>query len=208
MRALFLALVVGAIGFGVVAPQATFAQPTMQTPIPQQRLVLDAAHTQVAFSANRFGFNHVLGRFDTISGEIVLDQTFPERSSVNATIQVASLSSGHPVRDEHLKGATWLNAAEFPTMTFRSTRVRQTSDNTAEVIGDMTIRGVTHPVTLNVTLNRTGQSPSNGRTVAGFSATATVSRTAFGVGVPRPPTSLIADEVTITIEALGEASAG
>jgi polyisoprenoid-binding protein YceI len=205
MRALFLALAVGAAAFGATSAQPTYAQPTMQVPIPQQRLVLDAAHTQVAFSANRFGFNNTLGRFDTIAGEVVLDQTFPERSSVNATIQVASLSSGNATRDEHLKGANWLNAAEFPTMTFRSTRVTRTGDQTADVTGEMTIKGVTQPVTLHVTLNRVGASPSNNRQVAGFSATATISRTAFGVG--RAPTTLIADEVTITIEALGEAPA-
>lgn len=170
-----------------------------------QRFALDGAHTQAAFSADRFGFSRVMGRFDAISGEVTLDQTNPERSSVIATIQVQSLNSGNATRDEHLRGEMWLHAAQFPTMEFRSTSVRRTGENTAQVSGNMTIRGVTQPATLDVTLIRSGRSPANGATVAGFTATATISRTAFGIGVPRPPVALIGDDVRITIEALAEA---
>lgn len=171
------------------------------TPVRAERFVLDPGHTQVAFSIERFGFNHVLGRFDATSGEVLLDQASPERSSVTATIQTASVSSGHPTRDEHLRGERWLNAVQFPTMTFRSTAVRRAGEHSAEVAGDMTIKGVTHPVTLHVTLNQVGRSPSNGASAAGFSATATISRAAFGI-VTAP--NLIGDEISITIEALGE----
>ncbi|MEQ1707226.1 MAG: YceI family protein [Terricaulis sp.] len=166
-----------------------------------QRFVLDAAHTQVSFSIERFGFNHVLGQFDAIAGEVALDQVNPERSRVNATIQTASVSAGLALRDEHLRGERWLNAAAFPTMTFNSTAVRRTGENTADVTGDMTIHGVTQPVTLHVTLNRIGTLPNNQRTGAGFSATASVSRAAFGIATAP---NLIGDEIRITIEALGE----
>ncbi len=189
MRALALALTF----FAIAAPIAS-----AQTP---QRFVLDAAHTQVSFSIERFGFNHVLGQFDSVAGEVVLDQASPERSAVTATIQTASLSAGLALRDEHLRSERWLNAAAFPTMTFRSTAVRRTGENTADVTGDMNIHGVTQPAILHVTLNRVGALPNNQRTGAGFTATATISRAAFGIAAAP---NLIGDEIRITIEALGE----
>lgn len=198
MRVLFSALAMFAVA--CATPAATQAQPAAQA----TQYVLDGAHTQVAFSIERFGFNYVLGRFDTIAGSVNLDQANPERSSVTATIQTASVSSGNATRDEHLRAERWLNVAQFPTMEFRSTSVRRTGESTAEVVGDLTLRGVTAPVTLTVTLNQIGRSPSNGAQAAGFSATGTISRAAFGLTTAA---NLIGDEVRITIEALGQAAA-
>lgn len=166
---------------------------------------LDPAHTQVAFSIERFGFNHVLGRFDQVAGELVLDEANPAASSVHATIQVASVSSGDATRDGHLRGDHWLNAAAFPTMEFRSTSVRLTGENRAEVIGDLTLLGQTHQVTLAVTLNRVGDAPNNQRRSAGFSATGSLSRAAWGSATAP---SLIGDAVSIQIEALAQVPAG
>src|SRR5690606_29462826 len=83
------------------------------------RYVLDPAHTQIGFTIDRFGFNHVLGRFEEISGEVILDEENPRNSSVRATIQVTSVDSGNDTRDEHLRGERWLNATAFPTIEFR-----------------------------------------------------------------------------------------
>ena len=196
MRAFALSL---ALTLFALAAPATRAQ---DAPGDRSRFVLDAAHTQVAFSIERFGFNHVLGRFDQVAGEVLLDHSNPERSSVFATIQTESLSSGASLRDEHLRGERWLNAAAFPTMTFRSTSVQRTGEHTADVTGDLTIRGVTQAVTLHVRLNQIGALPNNRQTGAGFSATASISRTAFGIATAP---NLIGDEINITIEALGEA---
>lgn len=201
MRVLFTALAMFAVA--CATPQATNAQPQQAPAAQAQQFVLDPAHTQVAFSIERFGFNYVLGRFDTIAGSVNLDQANPERSSVTATIQTASVSSGNATRDEHLRAERWLNAAQFPTMEFRSTAVRHTGAQTAEVTGDLTLHGVTAPVTLTVTLNQVGRSPSNGAQAAGFSATGTLSRAAFGITTAA---NLIGDEVRITIEALGQAA--
>ena len=206
MRAIFLVAAVFAAACATSTEPAR-AQQSAPAAVAAQRFTLDPVHTQVAFSVERFGFNHVLGRFDAIAGEVSLDQANPAASSVTATIQVGSLNTGDATRDGHLKGEIWLNAAQFPTMEFRSTGVQRTGDNTADVAGNMTIRGVTHPVTLHVRLNRTGPNPANRANSAGFSATTTISRTAFGVGAPRVPTTLIGDDVVITIEALGQAAA-
>ncbi|MGE0742546.1 MAG: YceI family protein [Hyphomonadaceae bacterium] len=188
MRAMLFAAALFAAG-------AAHAEPVTYT--------LDPAHTQVAFSIDRLGFNHVLGQFDTVSGEIVLDEANPGASSVRATVQIGSLSTGNATRDEHLRDARWLNAAAFPTAEFRSTSVRIIDQNRAEVTGDLTFLGQTHPLTLNVTLNRIGQA-QNGRQTAGFSITGTLTRSVWGstTGVPN-----IGDGVSIQIEALAQVPA-
>ena len=184
MRALLFAAALFAAG-------AAHAEPVTHT--------LDPAHTQVAFTIERFGFNNVLGRFETVSGEVVLDQANPAASSVHAVIQVGSVDSSNDTRDEHLRGERWLNATQFPTMEFRSTSVRITGENRAEVIGDLTLLGQTHPVTLDVRLNRMGPLPNNQRQAAGFTATGTLQRSAWG---STGAAQLIGNDVSIRIEAL------
>jgi polyisoprenoid-binding protein YceI len=187
MRALIFAAALAAAG-------AAYAEPVSYT--------LDPAHTQVAFSIDRFGFNRVLGRFESVTGELVLDEANPANSSVRATIQVASVDSSNDTRDEHLRGERWLNAASHPTIEFRSTGVRLTGERTAEVTGDLTLLGQTHPVTLNVTLNNIGGPPNAPqRRQAGFSATGSLSRAAWGSTTAQGP-NLIGDAVSINIEAL------
>jgi polyisoprenoid-binding protein YceI len=189
MRALIIAAVVFAAG-------AAQAEPVTY--------VLDPAHTQVGFTIDRFGFNNVLGRFEDVSGEVVLDDANPANSSVHAVIQAASIDSGNDTRDGHLREPRWLNVAQFPTMEFRSTSVRLTGERTAEVTGGLTLLGQTHPVTLNVTLNQLGAAPNNQRQSAGFTATGTLSRATWGSTLA---SQLIGDQVSIHIEALGQVPA-
>lgn len=165
---------------------------------------LDPAHTQVGFTIDRFGFNRVIGLFDTVSGELVLDEANPANSSVHAVVQIASVDSGNDTRDSHLREQRWLNATQFPTMEFRSTSVRLTGERTAEVTGNLTLLGQTHPLTLNVTLNNIGPAPNNQRPTAGFSATGTLSRAAWGSATGA---QVIGDSVSIQIEALAQVPA-
>jgi polyisoprenoid-binding protein YceI len=184
MRALLFAAALFAAG-------AARAEPVTYT--------LDPAHTQVAFTIERFGFNSVLGRFEDVSGEVTIDEANPANSSVRATIQVASIDTGNDTRDEHLREPRWLNVPQFPTMEFRSTRVEMTGENTARVTGDLTLLGQAHPVTLDVTLNRLGPLPNNQRQAAGFTATGALQRSAWGSTLAA---QLIGDEINIRIEAL------
>jgi len=184
MRALLFAVALFAAG-------AAHAEPVTYT--------LDPAHTQVAFTIDRFGFNRVLGRFDQVTGQVVLDEADPANSSVTATIQLSNLNSGDATRDQHIREPRWLNAPQFPTMEFRSTAVRLTGERTAEVIGNLTLLGQTHPVTLNVTLNNLGPNPANQRPTAGFSASGSLTRSTWGSALAQ---GRIGDEVNITIEAL------
>jgi polyisoprenoid-binding protein YceI len=185
MRALLFA--VALVGTG-----AAYAEPVTYT--------LDPAHTQVAFTVERFGFNNVLGRFEDVSGEVVLDDANPAASSVHAVIQTASVDSGNDTRDGHLREPRWLNAAQFPTMEFRSTSVERTGERTARVTGDLTLLGQTHPVTLDVTMNQLGPLPNNQRQAAGFTATGTLQRSVWGSTLAA---QLIGNDISIRIEALG-----
>jgi polyisoprenoid-binding protein YceI len=184
MRALLFAIALFAAG-------AAHAEPVTYT--------LDPAHSQVGFTIDRFGFNRVLGRFDQVSGEVVLDEANPANSSVRATIQLSNLTSGDATRDAHIREPRWLNAPQFPTMEFQSTSVRLTGDRTAEVTGNLTLLGQTHPVTLNMTLNHLGPNPANQRPTAGFSGTGTLTRSTWGSTLAQ---GRIGDEVQITVEAL------
>ncbi len=184
MRALIFAA-------ALLAAPAAFAEPV--------RYVIDPAHTQVAFRIDRFGFNSVLAQFDSVEGELVLDEANPANSSVRAVIQTASISAGHTTRDEHLREPRWLNAAGFPTITFQSTAVRLTSPTTAEVTGNLTLLGQTHPATMQVTLNKIGPQPSNQRQAAGFSATGTLNRSVWGSSTGA---GAIGDAVRFEIEVL------
>ena len=160
---------------------------------------LDEAHTETMFVIDRFGFNSVIGLFAKTQGTVWLDEAAPEKSRVEATIQVDSLLSANTARDEHLKAARWLNAPAFPTMTFKSTRVETTGPDTARVTGDMTIMGVTQPATLEVKLNKIGAAPNNPKRQAGFTITGAISRKAFG---STTGAGAIGDSVAIRIEAL------
>jgi polyisoprenoid-binding protein YceI len=163
---------------------------------------LDTAHTETTFVIDRFGFTSVIGIFAKSEGMIWLDEAAPEKSRVEATVTVDSLLTADATRDEHVKGERWLNAAKNPTMTFKSTKVEKTGDTTAKVTGDMTIMGVTQPVTLDVKLNKIGTTPNSPKRQAGFTITGTISRKAFGSA---GAAGIIGDAVAIRIETLGVA---
>ena len=157
----------------------------------------DHSHTHVLFFVDHLGFSTTQGEFLEFDGTLMLDTEAPENSSVTVSIATDSIDTGYADRDEHLRNSDFFNVEEYPEMTFASTGVTVTGENSAEVAGDLTILGVTQPVTLDVTLNGLGAHPFNGSTVAGFSATTTISRSEFGMdfGVPA-----IGDEIEIRIE--------
>ncbi len=113
--------------------------------------VFDPSHSVVSFSVHQF-LNTTKGRFWQSSGTIELDREHPENSSVTARIEVKSIDTGIRKRDDHLRSAEFLNVAQFPDITFKSERVTQTDPVSAEVIGNLTMHGVTRPVVLHVKL--------------------------------------------------------
>lgn len=165
---------------------------------------LDPAHTHVMFKVERFGLSYTFGSFADVEGAVTLDETAPEKSSVIATINTASVDSDNATREEHLRGPYWFNAETYPEISFRSTRVERTGDKTARVTGDLSLHGVTKPVTLDVTLHGSGADPSTQRKGVGFSASGRVNRLDFGMTTAE---ALIGADVEIIIEALALAPA-
>jgi len=157
---------------------------------------MDTSHTHAGFKISHLGFSETYGNFRDVTGTLKLNADKPEDAKLNVTIKTASIDSGFDARDEHLRKDDFLNVEKFPTMTFTSTKVERTSDTTADVMGDLTLLGVTKPLTLKVTLNKIGENPMNKKATAGFSATGSLKRSDFGLTTYLPA---IGDEVTLLI---------
>jgi polyisoprenoid-binding protein YceI len=162
------------------------------------RYTLDPPHTQVLFSWDHLGYSHPSGQFGQVQGTLVYDADRPSESSVRVSIPVQSLYTHVPALDEQLLGPQFLDAAKYPTITFISTKVRALDKNRFVVDGDLTVHGATHPVTLNVTLNKTGRYPMIDAPALGFAATTTFDRSLFGVGEGIP---MVGDALQVTISA-------
>jgi polyisoprenoid-binding protein YceI len=181
------------------------APPVTQEPakVPGGTYTVEPYHTQVLFSVDHMGFSNFSGNFSGVSGTAVLAPKHPATMSVSVTVPVASVSTTVPKLTEELKEADWLDAAKFPTMIFRSTKVTETGPKTADIEGTLTLHGVTKPFTLHATFIGAGVNILDKKETAGFALTGTVKRSAFGVSKYVP---LISDEVTLTINAAFEKS--
>lgn len=165
----------------------------------------DKVHTQIFFSVSHLGFSFSTGSFTGFDGGFSFDRTKPENSAVNVTIDTGSLRLNDAKWEEHVTSEDFLNVAAFPSMTFKSTKVEKTGDNTGRITGDLTLLGVTKPVTLDVVFNKAAIHPYSKNYVAGFSAKAALNRSDFGMTYGLPG---IGDEVNITLEVEGIRSEG
>src|SRR5258708_4681179 len=140
----------------------------------------DPAHTLVEFSGKHMMFTTVKGHFKNVSGTIVLDESNPSRSSVEAEIDASTLSSGVEQRDNHLKSPDFLHIEHHPLITFKSTSLELLESDHAKVIGNLTIRGITREVVLDTQLAGRGKDPL-GREVISFDARTQINRKDFGL---------------------------
>ena len=189
-------LLASCLVFGAAAAQAA---PTTY--------VMDPDHTDVVATWSHMGFSNPMAHFGDVDGTIVYDPDDVARSSVTATIPLTGLNAHVEKFDAHLRSDELFDIAKFPTITFRSTRVEAAgSDKALRVTGDLTVRGITRPVTLEVTLNGMGEHPMAKRPAIGFDATTTLTRSDFGLGYAVPAVS---DKVgiRITTEALAPTDA-
>jgi len=161
---------------------------------------LDPGHTMVLFSWNHFGFSNPTADLNQVTGTLVYDEAAPTKATVEVTLPLSGLDTFVPKLDEHLKSADFLDAAKFPTVTFKSTKVAAAGKGKFKVTGDLTVHGVTKPVTLDATLNKVGPHPMMKVQSIGFDATATIKRSDFGVGAYVPNVS---DEIKIHITTEG-----
>jgi polyisoprenoid-binding protein YceI len=162
---------------------------------------IDSAHSQIAFSLHQF-VSSVRGEFHRFSGTIEVDRDHPERSSVTARISVGSIDTKIQKRDHHLLSAEFFDAAKFPEITFKSQSVKRTGENSGDIIGDLTMHGVSKPVTLHVKLRTTPSGHSLPERAHWTVTTDPINRKDFGLmfGSATESISGISSNVTPTIE--------
>lgn len=149
--------------------------------------VIDKSHAFITFSVNHLGFSTVHGNFDSFDADVDFNPDRVEDTKVSFTIDAASVDTNWQARDEHIRGKDFLDASAHPSITFVSTKVVPTGADTADITGELTIKETTQTVTLQATLNKLGPSPFNpAQTIAGFTATGEIDRTAFGITYAAP----------------------
>jgi polyisoprenoid-binding protein YceI len=165
-------------------------------PIPPGTYGIDTMHTQLGFAVTHLGISIIRGTFDRFSGWLTVGDSLAD-TSLTIEAEMASINTGNAMRDEHVQGAEFFDVANHPQMMFRSTSITE-SGSGYTLAGDLTIKGVTQPVTLDTTYNGSEVFVMDQSTHYGFSASTTISRSAFGVsyGVP-----MASDEITLQLEA-------
>jgi polyisoprenoid-binding protein YceI len=160
--------------------------------------LLDTTHAALLFRINHLGFADYAGRFDRFEASLSGDAASPAEARVEAIIDMTSLNIANPEFAAELMGPGWFDAAAHPQAIFQSRSIQLTSDTAAIITGDLTLKGVTRPVTLSARLNGSAYDPLRRADVIGFSATSEISRAAFGID---RFSGLLTDNVRIEIEA-------
>lgn len=172
----------------------SIATPALAAPV---RYVLDHEHVWISFRVAHLGFAQAMGTFTGTAGEVIFDIEKPAASSVRARIDINSVHTSLPARDKWLLSEKALNAARSPFANFESTKIEVTGKNTGTITGNLTLNGVTKPVTLNATFNKIGPNPLIKKEVIGFSATGVLKRSDFEFKAFLGP---LGDEVNFAIE--------
>lgn len=213
MRHLFMLSVLLALSAcapqGNDAPATDTAQGFLQATngVPAGAYTVEKTHASLIFRVNHLGFSNYTGRFSRFDAKLQFDPVNLAASSVEVIIDPRSLALENPPAGfiDELLGAQWLDAAQFPQMTFRSTKVEVTAPNNLRITGDFTLHGVTKPVTLDAIFNGGyAGHPMDPNARIGFSAQGTFKRSEFGVafGIPQPGSTMgVSDDVDVIIEA-------
>jgi len=163
-------------------------------------LKIDPVHSTVGFKIRHL-FANVTGRFTDVSGTINVDPAHPGNASVNATIAIKSIDTANAMRDKDLRGPNFFESDKFPTMTFQSSKVVLSGTQEADLTGDLTLHGVTKPVTLHVQFLGKGPGMMGG-TTTGWEATGSINRSDYGLTWSKTieGTKLVGDDVSIDLE--------
>lgn len=165
--------------------------------VPSGAYGLDKTHGYISFSYSHLGFSNPHIGFDEFEVVLQADADQPENSQLEVTIAAASIDSRVPLFDEHLNDEQYFDTTNHPKITFRSNEIVATGEDTFEVNGELTIKGVTAPLTLSANINKAGNHPISKLPTIGVSATGTLSRSAWGLSQYTP---LVSDEVMLFIE--------
>ncbi len=176
-----VAVAIAASSFAAVAAPETY--------------VMDGSHTFPRFSYSHFGYSTQLSHFDKTSGKIVIDKA-AKSGSVDVTIDMKSVNTGSALFNGHIQGEDFLDTAKFPTATYKSTKVNFDGDKVVSVDGNLTIKGITKPVTLSITSFQCMPHPMLKKDACGANATAVIKRSEFNAGKYAP---YVGDDVTLTI---------
>ncbi|MEQ3710260.1 MAG: YceI family protein [Tateyamaria sp.] len=169
---------------------------TSSVALAAERYTLDASHSQVVFSYDHLGFSTTFGMFSGFEGEIMFDQDDPSASSVTVSMPTKSMFTGWEKREGHFMSDDFFGATDADVITFASTSIEVTGEDTAMITGDLTMNDVTKSVVLDAQLNQVGTHPQAGKAWAGFDATTTLLRSDFGLGAFAP---FVSDEVSVQI---------
>ena len=191
------------------APASEAAPPASTAPVPTGSYTLDKAHASLLFRVNHLGFSNFTARFKRFDAQLQFDPKNFAASTLTATVDAKSLETDYPDPatldfNAMLQGSEWLDTAQFPEMTFRTKRVVASAANAMRIEGDLTLHGVTHPVSLDATFNGGyAGHPMDPHARIGFSAHGSFKRSDFGIatGVPAPGTTMgVSDQVDVIIE--------
>ncbi|HQR53563.1 MAG TPA: YceI family protein [Burkholderiales bacterium] len=171
---------------------AFLAAPAFAAP---ESYTIDPRHTFPMYEVNHLGFSTQRGRFNTTSGKITIDRE-AKRGTVQVTIDTSSVSSGVPKLDEHLRGEDFFDVAQHPSMTFKSSNLKFNGDVPVAAEGELTIRGITKPVTLAITSFKCGPNPVAKKDACGADANVTIKRSDFGMKYALPA---LGDDVKLLI---------
>ena len=170
------------------------------TAVMANSYTIDPAHTYVSFSVNHLGFSTMRGKFDKQSGSLEYDPA-AKTASVTIEIDAGSIDTGHTKRDQHLSSPDFLNAVENPTITFKSTESGWNSGKLVSVTGNLTILGVSNPVTLKINSINCGENPFSKKHTCGFDAVTSIKRSDYGVNYGLPAIGEVLD-LQIELEAV------
>ncbi|WP_298180040.1 YceI family protein [Saccharomonospora sp.] len=158
---------------------------------------IDSVHSNVGFIVRHLGVSKIRGKFTEVEGEIKTAENILD-SSVTATIKAASIDTTNAQRDEHVRGSDFLDVEKYPTLSFRSTGIRADVDDYL-IDGELTLHGVTKPVTLTAELGGFGDGQTEGSKVLGVSARTEINRSDFGVG-ENVPSAVVGEKITIELD--------
>ncbi len=142
---------------------------------------LEKYHTKILFGVSHFGFSTYYGSFNDASGTLDFEPKTPAKSALDVTIQTASVATENAKLDGELKSADWFDADKYPTVEFKSTAIKTTGKDAGEVTGNLTLHGVTKPVTLHVVFNGGGVNPIDSKYTVGFEVSGKIKRSDFGI---------------------------
>ena len=156
----------------------------------------EGQHAFIDWKISHLGYSFIHGTFKDWSGTFSWDAAKPADSKIDVTLKTASLFSNHAERDKHIASKDFLDVSKYPEATFKSTKVVPTGDTTADVTGDLTLHGVTKPVTFKATFNGEGKDPWGGER-AGFNATTTINLNDFGIKGPGPTSQTLDLDISL-----------